>query len=256
MRERPTIEPKFFETYHYADVITAVVEEPVEHLRLWNDFLGDGAVSALVAPYVPESAFHAFIGFVIDRLLYDYTVDCDLDGKKALARRFEEMPDALADLAPFTLPVERALTTRRFDFESFVEWLRSHDKVFADAEPDDIHDYFEDLQLCGPYEDLVARSAREVFFTLFTWRRSQGRLPARLSRRQSGRRRRRHRKPVVHRTSSSSPRARRRRRLGKNYESWRTLSPPRPPRTTRSDDSFPHRSAVAAKSSRCDAAPD
>jgi hypothetical protein len=168
VRERPSIEPKFFETYHYADVITAVVEERFDHLRLWDEFLCDGAVAALVAPYVPESAFHAFIAFVIDRLLYDYTVDFDLDQKQALARSFERIPVALADLDPFTLPVERAMKTRRFDFESFVEWLKSHGKEFAAAEPDDINEYFQDLRLCGPYEELVARSAREVFFTLFT----------------------------------------------------------------------------------------
>lgn len=168
MRDRPLIEPKFFETYHYAEVLSAVIEVPIDHLRLWDEFLGDGAVVNLLAPYVPESAFHAFIGFVIDRLLYDYTVDFDIERGQALARSFEDIPDALADLDPFTLPVERALKARNFEFESFLDWLARRNKKFTLAEPDDICEYFQELRLVGPYDALVARSAREVFFTLFT----------------------------------------------------------------------------------------
>jgi hypothetical protein len=168
LRARPTIEPRFFETYHYADVITTVVEDGFDHLLLWDEFFCDGAVANLVAPYKPESAFHQFIGFVIDRLLYDYTIDVDLHHQKAVANSFKNIPEAIADLDPFTLPVERALRSRRADFELFVTWLQDHGKTFSAADSDDVYDYYQDLRLCGPYDDLITQCAREVFFTLFT----------------------------------------------------------------------------------------
>jgi hypothetical protein len=161
------IEPRFFETYNHADVITTVVEDPSDHLNLWHEFFCDGAAASFVAPYRPESAFHTLIGFIIDRSLYDTTTDVDLDHQKALANSFKSIPEALDDIDPFTLPVERALRARRLEYESFVDWLQSHDKTFGDAEPDDIYDYFVDLRLCGPYEELITQSTREVFFTMF-----------------------------------------------------------------------------------------
>lgn len=167
MRERPTIEPRFFETYHYAGVIRTMVDDPFGHIALWSDFFCDGQVTGLVSPYTRDSAFHAFIRFVIDHLLHDYMAEVDLDKHRALARIAGDIPEAIKDLEPFTLPVERALKAHGIGFESFVVWLQSQGKDFTAADDNDVYDYFEDLCLCQPYEDLLEKFAREVFFILF-----------------------------------------------------------------------------------------
>jgi hypothetical protein len=41
--------------YHYADVITATVEDLFDHLLLWDNFFCDGAVTRLLEPYQRES---------------------------------------------------------------------------------------------------------------------------------------------------------------------------------------------------------
>ena len=171
MREHTTVQPWFLETYHYADVITAAIEERFDHLGIWDEFFCDGQVAGLIAPYSRTSAFHAFIGFVIDQLLYDYTVDVDLDHRQSVAKAIGEIAEPIADVEPFTLPVERAFKVRGFEFESFVDWLKGRNKTFAVADGDDLYDYFQALRLYETYDDLVARSTREVFFILFGNRR-------------------------------------------------------------------------------------
>jgi len=171
MRERTTIQPWFRDAYHYADVITSAIEERFDHLGMWDEFFCDGQVAGLLAPYLRESAFHAFIRFVIDHLLYDYTLDVDLDHRQAMAEAIGNIPEAVADLEPLTVPVEEALRARNIEFDSFVVFLKERDKTFAAADADDLYDYFQDLRLCQPYEDLLAQAAHEVFFILFGNRR-------------------------------------------------------------------------------------
>lgn len=171
MLKLPTIEPRFFEVYHYADVITAVIENEFDHLQLWDDFFCNDRLEGLLEPYQKSSAFHTFISFMIDRLLYEYTSSLDLDGRKAICRSYSKIPSAIEDIDPFTLPVERALKARQIKFESFVTWLELCGKTFDSCDLDDIEVFVQDLRWQEAYEDLLVQSTREVFFTLFTNRK-------------------------------------------------------------------------------------
>lgn len=167
MRERPDIHISFFDTYHYADAITSIARNHGDHLTLWSNFFCDGQHLSLALPYARYSALHTFIGFIIDTLLHDYTVDFDLAYQKTVAKAISDIPEAIADIDPYSLPVEKALRSHGIAFESFVNWLHAREKSFAEAEADDIYEYFQELRLYGPYDQLLEESVREVFYILF-----------------------------------------------------------------------------------------
>ena len=171
MRDRPTIEPWFSETYHYADVITALVQQNYEDLGLWDEFFCDNRTAHLIEPYKRESALHAFIIHVINQLLHDQPTETEWEERQAIARSLENVPEALEDLELFILPVEQAMIRRGLKHQTFVEWLAEQGTTLDDASVDDVQSYLSDLGLYGPYEELVERTAREVFFTIFGNRR-------------------------------------------------------------------------------------
>jgi hypothetical protein len=167
MRDRATIQPRFFDTYHYADVIANVLENPMDHLQLREDFFCDDAVLGLVAPYERDSAFHAFIRFVIDRLLYDYTNEFDLEHAKRVLRALGSRRTSTYRFGPFALPVEQAMAAYGIECESFVRWLKEKRKKPSEADADDIYGFFVYLREIQQYDDLITASCREVFFLLF-----------------------------------------------------------------------------------------
>ena len=121
----------------------------------------------MIKPFSRFSAFHSFLEFVIDDLLTDTTGNTVLEERRETAERHKGIPEALADVEPFILPIEHALRHHNFEFETFCDWLETNEKSFSEADEDDIYEYLNDLRLCGPYHDLLIQCVREVFFVLF-----------------------------------------------------------------------------------------
>jgi hypothetical protein len=165
--KRPIIDIRFYETYHFAFAIKNILEDQFEYIRSLNDFYGDGSYLRFSEPYQPYSAFHQFLEFVLDELLVDNTEKFDLERWRNLAERFKDIPSVGDEFKVPTLPIEDALRHHGFEFESFVDWLKSQEVTVAEADEDHIYDYLNELRLCGPYEELLYQSVKEAFFLLF-----------------------------------------------------------------------------------------
>jgi hypothetical protein len=169
--KRPTIEARFYETYHFVFAVKNIIENPIDYIRSLHDFYGDGSHIRFAAPYERYSAFHQFLEFVLDELLTDATENYDLDYWRQQAEKFKDIPSIRDEFTAPILPIERAIRHHGFDYESFADWLDSQNISIVDADNDAIYDYLNELRLNQSYEDLLFQSVREAFFLLFANRK-------------------------------------------------------------------------------------
>jgi 5-methylcytosine-specific restriction endonuclease McrA len=165
--KRTMFEGRFYATYFYAGSIRNVLYDQFSYLSRLSDFYGDGQYLELIAPFQKRSALHAFIEFVVDDLLAQDCEGLNLKSMQAMENGFKDIPEALADLEPAELPIEAELKYYDIEHQSFVDWLRSQGKSFAEASEDDVGDYYSEIRLGVEYEQLLDRSVGEVFFILF-----------------------------------------------------------------------------------------
>lgn len=144
-----------------------ILSDPWSHLRLVNDFNCDGQHFSHSVPFPRYSALHCFLEFVIRGRLIEDSQGIDLGERKAIFRNFKEIPEALEDLDPCTLPIEQAMRYHDLGFDAFSDWLKHQDKVFEDAHEDDVYEYLNQLQLGEAFGSLLTQSVREVFYILF-----------------------------------------------------------------------------------------
>jgi hypothetical protein len=132
------------------------LREPFNYSRGLNDFFGDEKYVNFLNPFPKSSHFHHFIMYIIDDICFEDTDEYKnqkfLDGKRKLW-------------------VEIALEYHEIEFDSFDFWLNGNNKKRSAVIDDDIVEYLQELRLCGPYEDLLEKMAKEIFFILFLNRR-------------------------------------------------------------------------------------
>ncbi len=128
------------------------MREPFPYLRSLDEFFGDMNYKNFLEPFPKTSSLHYFISFIIDSINYEDTKEAEnedfLSGKRKLW-------------------VEIAMEHYGFEFDSFEKWLKADNKSTSDVIDDDISEYFLDLRLCGPYEELLEKVSDEIFFILF-----------------------------------------------------------------------------------------
>jgi hypothetical protein len=168
--KRPFINLTFYETYFFANAVKNILEDQFSYLRHLDEFYGDNRYLANAVPFPKFSAFHSFIYFIIDDLLNDDVTNIDLEKRQEDVKRFKTIPSAL-DLHPSKLPVNLAFDRFGIAHESFDTWLEIRNRTFLEASNDDVSDYYDDLRLEGPLEELLERATSEVFFVLFQNRR-------------------------------------------------------------------------------------
>ena len=149
---RPNIEEvNYFETYYFANIINNILRDPFDYGRGLNDFFGDEKYVNFLKPFPKSSHFHQFIMFIIDDICYEVTDEYKnqkfLDGKRKLW-------------------VEIALEYHEIEFDSFDFWLNGNNKKRSAVIEDDIVEYIQELRFFGPYEDLLEKMAKEIFFIL------------------------------------------------------------------------------------------
>ena len=160
-------EARFYETYYFASIVREVVCDQIKYIRSLHEFYGDGAISSFSRPFPKYSALHSFLEFIVRDLLYESTVHVDLEARQREFQTYARIPGALADLKPDVLPIELALRFYHIDGESFVSVLHEVGKTFAEADEDDVYDYYSELQLSEEFDVLLRQIVREVFLVLF-----------------------------------------------------------------------------------------
>ena len=164
-------EGRFYDTYYFADVIRNVLHDQFAYLRHLEEFYDDNRHLTFVFPFPKYSAFHCFIEFIIDAIIDDEVNNVQLDIRQDQFSNYENIPAALADIQPASLPINEALNYYKIEHISFEDWLKERDKTFLEARDDDVSAYYLDLQQEGPYDELLYKAVQEVFFVLFQNRR-------------------------------------------------------------------------------------
>jgi len=161
------LEAKFYETYYFCNVIRNVLHDQYSYIRNLNDFYGDEAIFYLIAPFKKYSTFHQFIEFIVENIYVEKINDIDLEHRKNLLADFKNIPEAILDMTPTTLPIEQAFKFHGLEFYSFESFLKGRMKPFVFCDEDDIIDYMAELRGGEEYEKLIDLTVKEVFHVLF-----------------------------------------------------------------------------------------
>lgn len=164
---RSFLQAHFYESYHFAFCIRNVLHDQVTYIRHLNDFYGDGSYLSFVAPFPRYSSFHRFLDFVIGDILTESTENCDLDKRQNQIAKFQSVPSTRANLKLDVLPIEDSLQYHGIPFTRFTEWLDKTQKVFADANDEDVREYLTQLADDSVIDTLQEQSVRETFYLLF-----------------------------------------------------------------------------------------
>jgi hypothetical protein len=158
-------EARYYETYFVANVINNVLADPMPYVRNLDEFYGDLLYVRFLEPFQKFSAFHQFIEFIVEALIFEALDKVDLDKQKSEEKRFENIPSMKGKFRD--LPINGALHHYMIEHQSFVQWLDEHGKTFEVADEDDANEYYAFLQESGVYGSLVERIVEEVFFIMF-----------------------------------------------------------------------------------------
>lgn len=159
------LEARYYETYYVANVINNVLADPMPYVRNLDEFYGDLLYVRFLEPYQKFSAFHQFIEFIIESLIYEALDSVDLDRQKGEEKRFEVVPSMKGEFKE--LPINGALRHYMIEHKSFIQWLNDCGKTFEEADEDDAYEYYSFLQEAGAYASLVEKIVEEVFFIMF-----------------------------------------------------------------------------------------
>lgn len=155
---------KYYYTYHFAAAVSSALDTAQESaLHIINEFFLDDDYVFLLGGFAEKSLLHHFISFIGDREFNHADVD-------------EETAERLAHLADhWILDAGLATTTwiedafKRFELrhESFTEFMNNQGKTLKQVNIDNLFDYYTELRLSGPAEDLYDLVAEEVFWIIF-----------------------------------------------------------------------------------------
>ena len=151
----------------FANIVRNVLYDQFSYLRQLDNFYGADPDFRFAQPFPKYSAFHRFIEFLVTEIINDEVYEIKLDVRQDAFERYKEMPLALHEPLPTSLPIEKALIYYNIEHTSFVDWLKNLNKELLDADDNDVSDYYDELTLEGPFETLVESAVREVFFILF-----------------------------------------------------------------------------------------
>ena len=165
--QRSVIDARFYDTYYFVSSVHDILGDIGSYLQLLNEFTCDGQHFSHSRPFPRYSAFHCFLEHVIHELLTESTEQTDLSERKAILRNYREIPEALDDLRPCTLPIEEMLKHHGLDYEPFTDWLQARGRLFSEADENDLCDFLSELRLGDAFDKLLIRCVREAFYVLF-----------------------------------------------------------------------------------------
>ena len=117
------IEAKFYETYYFYNIVRNLLFDQFSYLSTLNEFYGDGESIYLIKPFEKYSAFHRFIEFVVRDIYHEENLKIDLEENTLLARNYADIPSALKDIKPMSLPIELAFDFHGIEYEKYTEFL-------------------------------------------------------------------------------------------------------------------------------------
>lgn len=163
--ERKLFEVRYYDTYYIANIVHGVASDPFSYLLDLEGLYCDDRYEDFLIPFPKYSAFHRFIGFIIDAFFHRQITEIELEEVRSEEKRFADISEATGDFR--RLFINDAFNRHKKQHESFEEWLSEQEKTWEDADGDDLSDYYLDLRLCGPLDELIEEITEEVFFIMF-----------------------------------------------------------------------------------------
>jgi hypothetical protein len=172
----------YFRTYTLAAIVEDIARNPFAYLRQeLQEFLDHEHITSYVKPFQLYSALHRFAEYVTGHVFYN-----DLTGPT-----YYQL--SLGDYQPrWVLPVDAAMAAYGIEAEPFFpQFAVSEDSTIMapmrnggiaavaateDQIADAYYDYFIDLRMSQPYDDLLYRISEEIFYVLFQNRATLGEL--------------------------------------------------------------------------------
>jgi hypothetical protein len=154
---RKFVRLEYFETYHYANVLSNIIADPYSYIRGIHEWYEDNE-EAVFLPHFPKiSRLHGFAAHVIDGLINEEISDVEID--------------SFAKDDSREVWVDQALRFHGLQCDGFREYLKERGVSKDDVDEDHRYDYHQELMLCGQLENLVEHLASEVFHVLFSNRK-------------------------------------------------------------------------------------
>jgi hypothetical protein len=148
-----TIDIGYYNTYHFANLVDDLLLNRWDYLRTISDLFENEGYLAFIKPFPKYSALHIFTEFVVEMVF-----DEDLDS--------EDIKRTLQSNEPQLL-INNAYNFYNIEHTTFAEWLSGNETAINQPIEDQLSDYYLDLRLEQPHEDLMKQITDEVFFIMF-----------------------------------------------------------------------------------------
>lgn len=147
------ISMQFYETYYYANIVHNVLTDPFPYIRIVHAWYEDRESEVLLPPFPKWTRLHDFTRYVINSVIDEDVCDTTID--------------AVVHETGFEVWADQALRQHKYECIGFKRWLKEHAVSLDDLTEDHLADYYSELRLSGPLEDLVEHISEEVFQVLF-----------------------------------------------------------------------------------------
>lgn len=156
MREIPLLKTDYHGSYYIANIIQNILSDKWDYLRLMDDFYETIGEDSLCLAFSQDNILKKFIQFILG-----------YEAREELSEIFPEDYNPRKQHFKKT-PVELWLKQYEIEHLTARQWLQeakggTEDECFVDR----MNDYYDELWLTGPMEELFRRRSEEIFFILF-----------------------------------------------------------------------------------------
>jgi hypothetical protein len=147
------VDLRFYETYHYANILSNVISDPFSYLHGIHSWYEDNEEATFLPAFPKISRLHGFAAHIISSLIDEQISNPEIN---------QVSRTGINDVW-----IDRALRYHNLPCEGFQEFCKYPSISSNTLVEDDLFDYHQELRLSGEIEKLVEHLAKEVFYVLF-----------------------------------------------------------------------------------------
>lgn len=147
------IDPQFYETYHYANILSNVISDPFSYLGGVHSWYEDNEEAVFLPAFPKISRLHGFAAHIISSLIDEQISDPEINQVTRTGKS--------------DVWIDRALKYHDLPCDGFQEFIGDRIHPPETLMEDLLFDYHQELRISGDIETLVEHLANEVFYILF-----------------------------------------------------------------------------------------
>ena len=149
------IEMGYYNTYYYANMIDNLLSNRFTYIRTISEVFEDEGHLWFVEPFSKYSALHKFTAICV-RLVFEEDLSSDY------------VKRMIKNNTP-SLPINRAFEYYDIDYTTFEQWYKYSSSYHKeDCIEDQLDNYYNEISIEQPFEDLMNRLCNEVFYIVFS----------------------------------------------------------------------------------------